>query len=101
MREGFLPNLCEWPEMAENAAPLLLEELIDRKYRSTPFIVTRRAFCAALSLSRACRIFADHNYAGDVLKVEETPTFFIDDQVIVGEASFEEFDKRIKPLLKN
>jgi protein-disulfide isomerase len=36
-----------------------------------------------------------------VLKVEGTPTFFINDAAIVGEASFEEFDKRIKSLLKS
>jgi len=35
------------------------------------------------------------------LRVEGTPTFFINDEVIVGEASFEEFDKRIKSLLKS
>jgi protein-disulfide isomerase len=46
------------------------------------------------------KIAAVQKYAEDVLKVEGTPTFFIDGQVIVGEASFEEFDKRIKSLLK-
>ena len=47
------------------------------------------------------KISADRKYANDVLKVEGTPTFFINDEVIVGEASFEEFDKRIKSLLKS
>jgi protein-disulfide isomerase len=46
------------------------------------------------------RIAAVQKYAEDVLKVDGTPTFFINGQVIVGEASFEEFDKRIKSLLK-
>jgi protein-disulfide isomerase len=46
------------------------------------------------------KIAAVQKYAEDVLKVDGTPTFFISDQVIVGEASFEEFDKRIKSLLK-
>jgi protein-disulfide isomerase len=36
-----------------------------------------------------------------VLKVGGTPTFFINSEVIVGEASFEEFDKRIKSQLKS
>ena len=39
-------------------------------------------------------------YAEDVLKVEGTPTFFINGDEIVGEAAFEEFEKRIKTLLK-
>jgi protein-disulfide isomerase len=46
------------------------------------------------------RIAAVQKYAEDVLKVDGTPTFFINGQKIVGEASFEEFDKRIKSLLK-
>jgi len=46
------------------------------------------------------RIASVQKYAEDVLKVEGTPTFFINGQVIVGETSFEEFDKRIKSLLK-
>jgi hypothetical protein len=29
------------------------------------------------------------------------PTFFVNGDMIVGEATFEEFDKRIKTLLKN
>ena len=46
------------------------------------------------------KIAAVQKYAEDVLKVDGTPTFFINGQVIVGGASFEEFDKRIKSLLK-
>jgi protein-disulfide isomerase len=46
------------------------------------------------------KIAAVQKYAEDVLKVDGTPTFFINGQVIVGEASFEEFDQRIKSLLK-
>jgi protein-disulfide isomerase len=47
------------------------------------------------------KIAADQKYASEVLKVNSTPTFFINGDVIRGEASFEEFDKRIKPLLKS
>jgi len=36
-----------------------------------------------------------------VLKVDSTPTFFINGEKIKGEASFEAFDKVIKPLLKS
>jgi protein-disulfide isomerase len=47
------------------------------------------------------KISAGQKFAEDVLKVEGTPTFFVGSQMIVGEASFEEFDKRIKTLLKS
>jgi protein-disulfide isomerase len=47
------------------------------------------------------KIAADQKYASDVLKVDSTPTFFINGEKIKGEASFEEFDKKIKPLLKS
>jgi protein-disulfide isomerase len=47
------------------------------------------------------KISADQKYASDVLKVNSTPTFFINGEVIKGETSFEEFDKRIKSLLKS
>jgi protein-disulfide isomerase len=46
------------------------------------------------------KIAADQKYASDVLKVDSTPTFFINGEKIKGETSFEEFDKRIKALLK-
>jgi protein-disulfide isomerase len=47
------------------------------------------------------KIVADQKYAADVLKVNSTPTFFINGEKIKGETSFEEFDKRIKALLKS
>ncbi len=47
------------------------------------------------------KIKADRKYAEDVLKVDGTPTFFVNGDMIVGEAAFEEFDKKIKSLLKS
>jgi protein-disulfide isomerase len=47
------------------------------------------------------KIVADQKYANEVLKVNSTPTFFINGEMIKGETSFEEFDKRIKSLLKS
>jgi protein-disulfide isomerase len=47
------------------------------------------------------KIAADQKYASEVLKVNSTPTFFINGEVIKGEASFEEFEKKITPLLKS
>ena len=46
------------------------------------------------------KIAADQKYANEVLKVDSTPTFFVNAERIKGETSFEEFDKRIKSLLK-
>ena len=46
------------------------------------------------------KIVADQKYASDVLKVDSTPTFFINGEKIRGETTFEEFQKRINPLLQ-
>jgi protein-disulfide isomerase len=47
------------------------------------------------------KIAADQKYATDILKVNSTPTFFINGEVIKGEASFDVFDAKIKALLKS
>ena len=47
------------------------------------------------------KIAADQKYANDVLKVNSTPTFFINGDKLTGETSFEEFSKKITPLLKS
>jgi protein-disulfide isomerase len=47
------------------------------------------------------KIAADQKYANEVLKVNSTPTFFINGDVLKGETSFEEFSKHITPLLKS
>ncbi|MBS0530966.1 MAG: DsbA family protein [Proteobacteria bacterium] len=47
------------------------------------------------------KIAADQKYANEVLKVNSTPTFFINGEKVTGETSFEEFKKKIDPLLKN
>jgi protein-disulfide isomerase len=45
------------------------------------------------------KIVADRQYASDVLKVDSTPTFFVNGEKLKGEHSFEDFDRRIKELL--
>jgi protein-disulfide isomerase len=47
------------------------------------------------------KIVADLKYAHEVLKVTSTPSFFINDEMLKGAASFEEFDQKLKSLLKN
>jgi len=46
------------------------------------------------------KIAADQKFANERLKVNSTPTFFLNGEMIKGETSFEEFDKRIKAILK-
>jgi protein-disulfide isomerase len=46
------------------------------------------------------KIAADQKYASDVLKVNSTPSFFINGEAVKG-VTFEDFDKVIKPLLKS
>uniref|UniRef100_Q07I74 Thioredoxin domain-containing protein n=1 Tax=Rhodopseudomonas palustris (strain BisA53) TaxID=316055 RepID=Q07I74_RHOP5 len=47
------------------------------------------------------KIAADQKYANEVLQVNSTPTFFINGEMLKGDNSFDEFDKRIKALLKS
>jgi protein-disulfide isomerase len=46
------------------------------------------------------KIAADQKYANEVLKVNSTPTFFINGDMVKGEIAFEDFKKKIDPLLK-
>ena len=47
------------------------------------------------------KIAADQKFAAEVLKVNSTPTFFINGEMVKGETSFEVFDKKIISLLKS
>src|SRR5947207_11910395 len=47
------------------------------------------------------KIAADQKYASEVLKVDSTPTFFVNGEKIKGETSIEQFEKKINPLLKS
>jgi protein-disulfide isomerase len=90
---------------------LLFKQQNDWAMKSTTDTLTRIGKQAGLSQKAVqdCladqalldKIVADQKYASEVLKVDSTPTFFINGERIRGEASFEEFDKRIKPLLKS
>ena len=46
------------------------------------------------------KIKADQDFAYDKLKVDATPTFFINGERVKGSISFEEFEKKLAPLLK-
>jgi protein-disulfide isomerase len=46
------------------------------------------------------KLAADQKFANEELKVEATPTFFINGTMFKGAMSFEELEEKIKPLLK-
>ena len=46
------------------------------------------------------KLAADQRFALDALKVDSTPTFFINGERLKGAMSFEELEEKIKPLLK-
>jgi protein-disulfide isomerase len=46
------------------------------------------------------KLSADAKFANEALKVDATPTFFINGEMLKGAMSFEELDKKIKSLLK-
>jgi protein-disulfide isomerase len=47
------------------------------------------------------KLAADQRYALEALKVDATPTFFVNGERLKGAMSFEELEEKIKPLLKN
>jgi protein-disulfide isomerase len=47
------------------------------------------------------KLAADQKFANEVLKVNSTPTFFINGEMIKGDTSFEVFDQKLKSLLKS
>ncbi len=46
------------------------------------------------------KLSADQQYAARELQINSTPTFFINGRRLKGSMSFEEFEERIRPLLK-
>jgi protein-disulfide isomerase len=46
------------------------------------------------------KLKADQTFAFEVLKVDATPTFFINGEIAKGAMSFEELEAKIKPLMK-
>ena len=50
--------------------------------------------------ARLDELSADQNFAFKTLKVNATPTFFINGEMVKGAMSFEELEAKLKPLLK-
>jgi protein-disulfide isomerase len=46
------------------------------------------------------KLSADQKFANEELKVDATPTFFVNGTMSKGAMSFEEFEEKLKPLLK-
>jgi protein-disulfide isomerase len=47
------------------------------------------------------KLAVDQKFAYEVLKVDATPTFFINGEKLKGAMSFEELDKKIRSLMKH
>jgi len=90
---------------------LLFRQQEDWAFKNTTETLTRIGKQAGLSQQQVeeClkdqklldKITADQKFANEVLKVNSTPTFFINGEMLRGETSFEEFSKRIDSLLKS
>ena len=90
---------------------LLFRQQNDWVVKNTTETLTRIGKQAGLSAPEveAClkdqtllnKIAADQKYASDVLKVDSTPTFFVNGEMLKGEQTFDEFSKRINALLKS
>ena len=90
---------------------MLFKQQNDWVLKNTTETLTRIGKQAGLSQQQveAClkdqalldKIAADQKYASDILKVDSTPTFFINGEKIKGEQTFEEFSKRINSMLKS
>jgi protein-disulfide isomerase len=46
------------------------------------------------------KLSVDQKFALEVLKVDSTPTFFINGEIVKGNMSFEEFDRKIRSALR-
>jgi protein-disulfide isomerase len=57
--------------------------------------------CVQTDLTVQKGILDDRKYANDVLKIDSTPSFFINGKLVKGETSFDSFKAMIDPLLKS
>jgi protein-disulfide isomerase len=80
------------------SAPLATINLVGKQAGSSEQAIKT---CVEDDPSIRKKIVDDLKYAHEVLKVGSTPTFFVNGEMLKGAASFDEFDKRIKPLLKS
>jgi protein-disulfide isomerase len=72
-----------------------LESIAQKAGMSRPAIESCEADQALLN-----KISVDQKFANATLKVDATPTFFVNGEMLKGNMSFEEIDKKIKSLLK-
>jgi protein-disulfide isomerase len=90
---------------------LLFRQQNDWVMKNTTETLTRIGKQAGLSAEQveAClkdqalldKIAADQKYASEVLKVDSTPTFFINGEKLKGDTPIEKFEEKINPLLKS
>jgi len=93
------------PEVARDGIRLrqigqqIIELLGGRKIH--PAWVVPGGVSSPLTEEKRDAILANQDAAQKSFHVDSTPTFFLNGEKIKGETSFEEFDKRIKSLLKS
>src|SRR5256885_16274256 len=90
---------------------MLFKQQNDWVLKNTTETLTQISLQAGLRKQEGEELVKDHapldnltaklKVADDVLKVNSTPSFFINGELIKGDTRFEEFDKRLKSLLKS
>ena len=76
-------------------------ETINRVGKQAGFSEKMIKSCVQDDLTVQKGILADREYANKTLKIDSTPSFFINGKLVKGETSFDSFKGMIDPLLKS
>jgi len=76
-------------------------ETINRVGKQAGFSEAMIKSCVQDDLTVQKGILADREYANKTLKIDSTPSFFINGKLVKGETSFDSFKGMIDPLLKS
>ena len=76
-------------------------ETINRVGKQAGFSEAMIKACVQDDLTVQKGILADREYANKTLKIDSTPSFFINGKLVKGETSFDSFKGMIDPLLKS
>ena len=76
-------------------------ETINRVGKQAGFSEAMIKSCVQDDLTVQKGILADREYANKTLKIDSTPSFFVNGTLVKGETSFDSFKKMIDPLIKS
>ena len=76
-------------------------ETINRVGKQAGFSEAMIKACVQDDLTVQKGILADREYANQTLKIDSTPSFFVNGTLVKGETSFDGFKKIIDPLIKS